>query len=150
MKAIYSIGSQLSSSHNYFKMHFGRFNKYPTYTSFTSYINSDNLLRIAQTITNLLTREKNCYLLSRLPYLAINIEELYRRGMSERPPLLVVALSSGGNGWTTVRTYPNEWLFLRANNNRPRLSEIAMQLECKAFYYRVIYESDNLLSRWAE
>ncbi len=127
------------------QMYYGYPRKYPTYTSFTSYINSDSLPRIAQTITNLLTREKGYYSLPKLPYLMINIKKLDRRYMSERPPLLIVALASGKNGWTIVRTYPNEWLFLRANGIRPRLSDVSMQLKCNAFYYRVIHDSDNLL-----
>ncbi|MEL6442412.1 MAG: hypothetical protein AAFQ80_24605 [Cyanobacteria bacterium J06621_8] len=67
------------------------------------------------------------------------------RYRSKRPPLLIVALASSNNDWTVVRTYPSEWLFLRANGVRPRLSEISMQLNCNAFYYRVIYDSNNLL-----
>ena len=54
-------------------------------------------------------------------------------------------MAIGKNAWTTVRTYPNEWLFLRVNGIRPRLSDIAMQLKCNAFYYRVIHDSQNLL-----
>ena len=126
-------------------MHYGYPQKYPTYTSFTSYINSDNSLHIAQTITNLLTQERGYYLLPRLPYLAINIEKLDRRYWSARPPLLIVALASGRNGWAVVRTYPSEWLFLRANSIRPRLSDISIKLKCNAFYYRVIHDADNLL-----
>ena len=125
-------------------MYYGSIQKYPTYTCFTSYINSDNSPHIEQTIVNLLTNEKDCQLLSSLPYLAINIEQL-DRNMFERPPLIIVALAVGKNGWTTVRTYPNEWLFLRANGIHPRLSDIAIQLECNAFYYRVIHDSNNLL-----
>lgn len=126
-------------------MHYGYPQKYPTYTSFTSYINSDNLNDITRVITNLLTHEKACYSLPSLPYLMIDIEELGSRYMNERPPLLIVTLASGENGWTIVRTYPNEWLFLRANGIRPRLSNVAMQLKCNAFYYRVIHDSNNLL-----
>lgn len=119
--------------------------KYPTYTSFTSYINSDNLSHISQIITNLLTDEPGYYFLPKLPYLSINIEKLDWRNLHNRPPLLIVALASAKNGWTIVRTYPNEWLFLRADGLRPRLSDISMQLECNSFYYRVIDDSDNLL-----
>ena len=126
-------------------MYYDSIEKYPTYTSFTSYINSNNLPHIKQTIINLLTNEEDCQLLPKLPYLAIDIEQLGRRYMSERPPLLIVALAIGKNGWTTVRTYPNEWLFLRVNGIRPRLSDIAMQLKCNAFCYRVIHDSQNLL-----
>lgn len=125
-------------------MHYG-YHKYPTYTSFTSYINSDNLDDIVRVITNLLTCEKDCYSLPSLPYLIIDINKLGRRYMNERPPLIMVALASGKNGWAIVRTYPNEWLFLRANGVRPRLSDISMELKCNAFYYQVIHDSGNLL-----
>ncbi|MEM7758414.1 MAG: hypothetical protein AAF298_09860 [Cyanobacteria bacterium P01_A01_bin.40] len=126
-------------------MYYGPYPKYPTYTSFTSYINSNNLPYITQSITNVLTKEDGYELLPELPYLMMDIENLKTRYRNERPPLLIVALASGKNDWTVVRTYPNEWLFLRANGVRPRLSDISMQLECNAFYYRVIYDSDNLL-----
>ena len=79
-------------------MYYGPYPKYPTYTSFTSYINSNNISDIAQIITNVITQENGYELLPELPYSVINTKSLsiYQ---NKRPPLLIVALASGENGW---------------------------------------------------
>jgi hypothetical protein len=118
---------------------------YGDYWSFTSYINSADLALVAKTITDLLIQENGCSLLPQIPYLLIDIKKLRWRYVNERPPLLIVALAPGRNGWTVVRTNPAEWLFLRANKEHPRLSDIAMQLRCNAFFYRVVEDIDGLL-----
>ena len=52
----------------------------------------------------------------------------------------------GRDGWTIIKTYPNDWFFLRTpDGERPRLSALAMQLKCDAFHYRVVNDLDGLL-----
>jgi len=64
----------------------------------------------------------------------------------ERPPLLIVGLGIGREGWTIIKTYPNDWFFLRTpDGQRPRLSALAIQLKCDAFHYRVFQDTESLL-----
>ena len=74
-------------------MYYGPYPKYPTYTGFSSYINSNNLAHATQVITNTLTKENGYKLLPKLPYLMMDVDDLCRRYRNERPPLLIVALN---------------------------------------------------------
>ena len=69
---------------------YGQIQKYPSYTSFTSYMNSDNLPYIAKVITNLLTRKPGYCFLPSLPYLTINIEKFGWLHRYNQPPLLII------------------------------------------------------------
>lgn len=101
---------------------------------------------IAETIVDLLGQEKDCFSLPNLPYLLIDIEKLRFRGIWERSPLVVIGLAEGRDGWTIIKSYPNEWLFLRLpKTDTPRLSNLAKQLNCTAFFYRVINDLDSVL-----
>lgn len=116
------------------------------YYNFTTYIRSDNQAAVAEAIINLLSQEEGCYPLPQLPALKVEIEKLRYPNIGQRPPLLITGLGIGQQGWTIVKTYPNEWLFLRApGSDRPRLSTLTMRLECDAFYYRVVDDFDGLL-----
>jgi hypothetical protein len=116
------------------------------YCNFTYCINSDNSSIIAEAIIELLEKEKDCCLLPNLPYLLINIEKLRLRGIWERPPLIIIGLAKGREDWTIIKTYPNEWLFLRSpGTETPRLSLLAKKLKCDAFFYRVVDDLDGVL-----
>ena len=116
------------------------------YCNFTTYIRSDNRTTVAKAIVNLLEQEEDCYLLPQLPSLTVEIEKLRYPNLGQRPPLLIVGLGIGQQDWTIIKTYPNEWLFLRApGSDRPRLSTLTLQLECDAFYYRVVDDFDSFL-----
>lgn len=119
---------------------------YDFYWNFTSCVRSDSRNNIRWAIINLLEREIGCYLLPKLPYLVINTEKLRWLTISERPPLLMVGLGIGREGWTIIKTYPNDWFFLRTpDGKRPRLSALAMKLKCDAFHFRVINGMEGLL-----
>ncbi|WP_013323668.1 hypothetical protein [Gloeothece verrucosa] len=116
------------------------------YCNFTSYIHADNRDTVAEALIEVLVKEPDCYLLPQLPDLKFDLEQLSHLRIGERPPLLIVGLGIGRSGWTVVKTYPNEWLFLRApGTDHPRLSTLAMQLGCEAFFYRVMHDEDGVL-----
>ena len=116
------------------------------YWNFTSCIRSENRTEITSAIVNLVEQEIGYSRLSQLPYLVVNMKKIRHIPMWERPPLLIIGLGVGREGWTIIKTYPNDWLFLRIpSRERPRLSKLAMQLKCDAFHYRVIRDEESLL-----
>lgn len=115
-------------------------------SNFTSCIRSNSRNAIRAAIINLLEQEHGCYLLPSLPYLVLNTDKLRWFHINERPPLLIIGLGIGHEGWTIIKTYPNDWFFLRTpDGTRPRLSALAMQLKCDAFHYRVFQDMESLL-----
>lgn len=51
---------------------------------------------------------------------------------------MIIALFPGRGGWTIIKTFPFEFLCQRAEGaSRPRLSALAMELGCDAFYLGV-------------
>ena len=116
------------------------------YTNFTYCVNSSNKSAIVKVIVDLLGREENCSFLPNIPYLAIDIEKLAYRSFWEKPPLIVIGLAEGKGGWTIIKSFPNEWLFLRPPGiDMPRLSLLVQKLQCDAFFYRVVGDIDGLL-----
>lgn len=116
------------------------------YWNFTSCIHSSSRNQIRSAIIDLLEQEQGCRVLPNLPYLVLNTEKIKQLNILERNPLLIVALGIGREGWTIIKTYPNDWFFLRTPDGvRPRLSALAMQLKCDAFHYRVINDVEGLL-----
>ncbi len=119
---------------------------YGYYSNFTSCLRSNSRNAIREAIIDLLEQEHGCRLLSSLPYLILNTKQLRWLNILERPPLLIVGLGIGREGWTIIKTYPNDWFFLRIpDGKRPRLSALAMQLKCDAFHYRVFQDMESLL-----
>ncbi|MEM8829653.1 MAG: hypothetical protein AAGE96_09890 [Cyanobacteria bacterium P01_G01_bin.19] len=126
---------------------------YFPYWNFTSCIHTDSRNKIRSAIINLFEQEQECFFIPKIPYLILNPEKIeinyfYQRFLVnpyERPQLLIVGLGIGREGWTIIKTYPNDWLFLRTpDGKRPRLSALAMQLECDAFHYRVTDNDESL------
>jgi hypothetical protein len=116
------------------------------YFNFTTGIRSDNLAAIAQAVTHLLEQEEGCRLITQIPQLAIDLEQLRDLPVWERPRLWIFALFSGRGGWTIVKTWPVEWLCQRAiGASRLRLSALAMQLGCDAFHFRVTRDINGIL-----
>lgn len=127
---------------------------YFPYWNFTSCIHTDSRNKIRSAIINLFEQEQECFFLPKTPYLILNPEEIeinyfyqiFLVNPYKRPPLLIVGLGIGREGWTIIKTYPNDWLFLRTpDGKRPRLSALAMQLKCDAFHYRVTNDIESLL-----
>jgi hypothetical protein len=116
------------------------------YRSYTSCIRSKNINAIAEALTHLMEREKGCKRLSQLPELSFDPKQLHDLKIQDRPRLFIIGLFCGEEDWTIVKTYPAEFLCTRkTNSDRPRLSELAMQLKCDAFHYRVVYDSNGIL-----
>lgn len=115
-------------------------------TNFTSCIRTNSRNAIREAIIKLLEQEHGCHLLSALPYLILNTKKLRWLNILERPSLLIIGLGIGREGWTIIKTYPNDWFFLRTpDGKRPRLSALAMLLKCDAFHYRVFQDTESLL-----
>jgi hypothetical protein len=106
------------------------------YWNYTTCIHCNDLVAVEQAITTLLEQEEGVYRLSELPPLEICLEQLRRQGKWDRScNLWIVSLFAGNDGWTIIKTWPNELLCHKAaNDSRPRLSVLAMQLNCDAFY----------------
>jgi hypothetical protein len=116
------------------------------YFNYTSCIRSQNINAITEIITNILEQEKGCQRLLRLPELAFDVEKLNSLKIWERSRLWVIGLFCGEEGWTIIKTYPAEFLCTRkTNSDRPRLSELAVQLRCDAFHYRAVRDLDGIL-----
>ncbi|ELS01403.1 hypothetical protein Xen7305DRAFT_00011070 [Xenococcus sp. PCC 7305] len=116
------------------------------YCNFAYCINSSDTIAIANAISKLLRQEQGITQIPQLPYLIFNFQELRQIRFWERPPLAIVGIGSGNNGWSIIKSYPNEWLILRAlNNNRLRLWNLATELKSDAFFYRVIDDIDGFL-----
>ncbi|MDZ8227878.1 MULTISPECIES: hypothetical protein [unclassified Nostoc] len=104
------------------------------FRNYTTCIQSNNLDSIELAITRILELE-GCRRISQPPQRLSN-EELSYTPWLLLPELWIVALFVGASGWTIVKTQPNELLCRRARGaSRPRLSELAMQIDCNAFHF---------------
>jgi hypothetical protein len=116
------------------------------YCNFTYCINFNDTVTIAKTISKLLCQEYGIAQIDHLPYLIFNHSKLRQIRFWERPPLLLIGIASGSNGWSIIKCYPNEWLILRAfNNKRIRLWNLATTLKRNAFFYSVTNDIISLL-----
>lgn len=116
------------------------------YWNFTTCIRSDNLAAIADVMTHLLEQEEGCCRLTQLPEITINSEQLRYLPAWERPRLWIISLFSGSDGWTIVKTWPNELFCARVEGATcPRLSALAMQLRRDAFHFRVVRDICGIL-----
>jgi hypothetical protein len=116
------------------------------YYNHTSCLHSKHINAIAEAITNVLEQEKGCQRLLRLPELAFDLKQLRDIKIKELPRLLIFGLFCGEEGWTIIKTYPAEFLCIRnTNSDRPRLSELAVQLGCDAFHYRAVRDRNGIL-----
>ncbi|MBH8564343.1 hypothetical protein I8748_19490 [Nostoc sp. CENA67] len=103
------------------------------YSNFTYYIYCDNLDLIEQACIHIFEQEGSRRV--SLPTLSVEIEELRRRPWLLCNELWVIGLFVGSLGWTIVKILPQELLCRRTRDaNRPRLSQLAMQLGTDAFY----------------
>lgn len=109
------------------------------YWNFTTCIHCDNLTIIEQAVTNLLEQEEGCRRLSQLPPFTGSLDQLRAQHPADQScHVWIVSLFSGNEGWTIVKTWPTELLCHKAANEyRPKLSALAMQLGCDAFHLGV-------------
>lgn len=106
-------------------------------------IHGDNLDLIEQAVTQIFEQEDCCR--TPLPPRALPAIEKLRHepwgcidDLSHFRDLWVVGLFVGACGWTVVKTSPAELLCYRAKGaTRPRLSQLAMQVDTEAFYLGV-------------
>jgi hypothetical protein len=109
------------------------------YWNDTICIHCDNLNTIIQQITHLLEPEGFSLLNELPPYPDPDPEQIPYIWKLGCP--IIIALFPGQGGWTIVKTFPFEFLCERATGaSRPRLSALAMQLGCNAFYLGVYDE----------
>lgn len=108
------------------------------YGNVTTCIRSDNLAAIAQVVTNLLEKEEGCHRISKPPQPVSDLKQLRSHPEYTVDNLWLVGLFPGDNGWNIIKTWPYSLFCQRAAGaNRPRLSALAMQLECDAFHFWV-------------
>lgn len=109
------------------------------YWNFTTCIRCDDLTAIEKALTSLLEQEQGCRSHSQLPPLVGSLEQLQAQHPSDQScHVWIVSLFAGNQGWTIVKTWPNELLCHPvAIDHRPRLSALAMQLRCDAFHLGV-------------
>lgn len=109
------------------------------YWNFTACIRCDDLTAIEQAVTNLLEQEEGCLRLSQLPPSSSSLEQLQAHHPWDQSCYpWIVSLFAGKEGWTIVKTWPTELLCHKAADECcPRLSALAMQLSCDAFYLGV-------------
>ncbi|MDF5722762.1 MAG: hypothetical protein PUP91_20250 [Rhizonema sp. PD37] len=101
--------------------------------NYTYCIRSDNLDLIEQALSRILELE-GCRRIP-LPTLSIDVEELRSCPWLLEDELWAIGLFVGSLGWTIVKMVPVELLCRRAREgDRPRLSELAMQIDSDAFY----------------
>ncbi|MBN3925617.1 hypothetical protein [Nostoc sp. NMS4] len=116
------------------------------YYNFTTCIRSNNLAAIADAMTHILEQEEGCRRLTHLPEITIDSEQLRYLPAWERPRLWLISLCRGEDGWTIVKTWPNELFCARVEGvTRPRLSALAMQLGCDVFHFRVVRDICGIL-----
>jgi hypothetical protein len=109
------------------------------YWNDTICIHCDNLNTIIQQITHLLEPEDFSPLNELPPYPDPNPEQPSYSWKLGCP--VIIVLFPGQSGWTIVKTFPIRFLCERATGtSRPRLSALAMQLGCNAFYLGVYDE----------
>jgi hypothetical protein len=114
------------------------------YWNDTTCIHCDNLNTIAQQITHLLEPEGFSLLNELPPYPDPDPEQIPYIWKLGCP--IIIALFPGQGGWTIVKTFPFEFLCERATGaSRPRLSALAIQLGCDAFYLGVYERIDGML-----
>jgi hypothetical protein len=108
------------------------------YSNYTTCLHCDDLVVIQQAMTNLLEQEGGCRI-SQLPPLEVSVEELTRNNTwYQICNFWIVGLFPGKGGWTIVKTWSSELLCHRiADDFRPRLSALAIQLRCDAFHLSV-------------
>jgi hypothetical protein len=106
------------------------------YSNETICINCNDLDLIEQRIVYLLEQE-GCRRLDELP--PIEGRELISYEWDLRCPVIIlIASSSIQSGWTVLKVSPATFFCQRAREaNRPRLSTLAMELGCDAFYFGV-------------
>jgi hypothetical protein len=116
------------------------------YYNYHSCCRLEDFNAIEAAITNIMEQEKGCQRLLKLPELSFDPKQIRDLNIEKCPRLLVVGLFGGEEGWTIIKTYPAEFLCMRnTNSDRPRLSELAIQLRCDAFHYRVVRSSIGIL-----
>jgi hypothetical protein len=108
-----------------------------SYWNNTICINSNNLGFLEKDITYLLERE-GCRRLEELPEVSDSEKIPYRWELGWP---LIITLSQSQIGWTVMKVSPVSFFCERAKGaNRPRLSTLAIELGCDAFYFGV-YDS---------
>lgn len=117
------------------------------YWNSTTCIHCNDLVAVEQAITTLLEQEEGVCRLSELPPLEISLKQLQTQRKWDRSfNLGIVSLFAGNDGWTIIKTWPGELLCHEAaNDSRPRLSVLAMQLNCDAFYLGVYNDIFGIL-----
>jgi hypothetical protein len=114
---------------------------FPHYYNYTTCIHCDDLAAIEQAIFSLLEREGGCRL-NQLPLTRESLKQIRaNNSWYESCKFWLVAIFPGKDGWTIIKTWSYELLCHQtADNSRPRLSALAMELGCDAFHLSV-YDS---------
>lgn len=109
------------------------------YWNYTTCIDFNDLDALEKKITQLLEQEDGCHRLFQLPQLNCEPEQLQLNYPEEKlPNLWIVSLFNGANNWTAIKTFPVGLLCRRTfAADRPRLSYLTEQLNCKAFHLEV-------------
>ena len=106
------------------------------YSNYTTCIHCDDLVAIKQAVINLLEKEGG----SRIDKLPNSVEEINAQ------KTWIVGLFPALQGWTIIKTWPAELLCSKTkDDSRSRLSALAMELNCDAFYISVYKSIPKIL-----
>ncbi len=104
------------------------------YRNYTNCIYSENLELIDHNITKILEKE-GCKPINKPP-LPMSYENLRRESWRLMREFWIVGLFVGPEGWSILKTAPNELFCRRAiNSDSPRLSELAKSCNCNIFHW---------------
>lgn len=114
------------------------------YYNYVDCINNENLSLIETSLIEILYEEgfKQIEIFPKHILIDENLYYSRRRYWRLIKEVLVISLFPGASGWTIIKTIPKEFLCRRSSNNlRPRLSKLAILINCQAFHWS-IYQSN--------
>jgi hypothetical protein len=117
------------------------------YWEYTDCINSGNQLLIEDALTQILQKD-GFKRISELPEASPDELRAESYLLSEQllRNFLIIGLYPGAPGWTIMKTRPHEFMCRRGSNSlKPRLSELSVAINCKAFHWGVYCDSWGIL-----
>ena len=117
------------------------------YWNYTDCINCDNQCLIEEALTEILEQEGFTRIYELPKNFSINeLDVNYRLTKQLLKQLWIIALFPGAFGWTIMKTQPKEFMCRRGTSSqKPRLSELAVKIACKAFHWGVYCSNFGIL-----
>jgi hypothetical protein len=113
-------------------------------------INCQDQSLIEASLIEILKKEGFTCLSSLPENISINEIQTHSREIRRRliRELWLIGLFPGASNWTVIKTAPQEFMCRRDsrnNNSKPRLSELAVKIGCKAFHWSVYHDNYGIL-----